>query len=105
MSAKLQNGSTSLRKQVAGFEAQLKLRRQRVSALVTGAHQTVAAQLTSPGMLLAAVGVGVAVEQAGHHRAWSVAAMLEASHPWVRLLLTLASFGQQAGESVQRPGP
>lgn len=95
----LRDSSTSLRKQVAGCEARLLLRRQRVRALLGDANQKASAQLTSPGMLLAAVGVGFAVEQVGHRRQWTLAAMIEAGHTCTGLLLALGSFRQQVSDS------
>ena len=102
---RVQRGSSSLRNQVAGLEKQLMQRRQRVHARAAGANRKVAARLTSPGMLLAAVGVGMAVEQASHHRAWSLATVFEAANAFTGLLYTLTSFGQQAAENSPRLDP
>jgi hypothetical protein len=101
MGAKLQFGSASLRNRVFALEAQLMLRRRRVRIL---ANEEISARLTSPGMMLAAVGVGVAVEQAGHQRAWSLAGILEASHACLDLMLTFASLGRRRGKRERGPG-
>jgi len=105
ISEKALESSTSLRDQVNGLENQLMLRRQRVHALKVNANQKMAAWLTSPIMLLAAVGAGVAMEQAGHRRTWSVAQVMQAANAGLGLLMMLTSFGQQIAGSDRAPGP
>ena len=103
--ASVQGNSLSLRHQVSDLEKQLMQRRSRVRARVVRANRNVAAGLTSPGMLLAAVGVGVAVEQARHHRGWSLATVIEAANACAGLLLALTTFGQKAAATAQRRDP
>ena len=92
----------SLRNQVSDLEAQLILRRQSVRSLVAGTNQKVVSWLTSPRMLLAAVGVGVAVEQTSHRRGWKVATVIEAANAGMVLLFALSNSVQQATEHGPR---
>ena len=64
--------SRSLAHQVSDLEQQLTQRRQRVRSLARGIKRKVTAQMISPGMLVAAVGIGVALEQTSHHKGWSL---------------------------------
>jgi hypothetical protein len=47
--------------------------------------------MVSPGVLLLAVGVGVALEQSSHRRGWSLPNLLDATDAGLRLLLTFSS--------------
>jgi len=105
MSEEVQESLTSLRDQVNGLENQLMLRRQRMHALKVNANRKMAARLTSPLMLLAAAGAGVAMEQASHRRTWSVAQVIRAANAGIGLLLMLTTFGQQITGSDEAPGP
>jgi hypothetical protein len=95
-------GSRSLRNQVSDLEARVQLRRQAVRNLVAGTSQKVVGWLTSPRMLLAAVGVGVAVEQTGHHRGWSAATLIETANAGMGLLFALSNSFPQATERASR---
>jgi uncharacterized membrane protein len=98
----LSPSSRSLRNQVNDLEAQLMLRRQTVRSLVAETNQRVVSWLTSPRMLLAAVGVGVAVEQTSHHRGWSAATVIEAANAGMGLLFALSNSVPQATERAPR---
>lgn len=78
------------------------LRRQTVRALVAGTSRKVVGWLTSPRMLVAAVGVGVAVEQTSHHRGWSAATVIEAANAGMGLLFSLSNSLQKATERAPR---
>jgi hypothetical protein len=97
-----QASSRSLRKQVSDLEARLVLRRQTVRSLVAETNRKFVTWLTSPRMLLAAVGVGVAVEQASHHRGWSAATVIGAANAGLGLLSSLSNSVQQATERTPR---
>jgi ribose 5-phosphate isomerase RpiB len=83
--------SRSLAHQVSDLEQQLTQRRQRVRSLARGIKRKVTAQMISPGMLVAAVGIGVALEQTSHHKGWSLATVLDAANESFRLLLSFKS--------------
>lgn len=88
--------SQSLRRQARNLEKQLILRRQRVRMTAHCINRKISAEMTSPGMLLAAVGIGVAVEQTGHHRGWSLSGILNATNACINLLLSFSSVTPQA---------
>ena len=83
--------SRSLAYQVIDLEQQLAQRRQRVRTLATGIKRKVTAQMISPGMLAAAVGIGVALEQTSRHKGWSLVTLLDAANESFRLLLSFKS--------------
>jgi hypothetical protein len=83
--------SQSLRRQVAGLEQQLVLRRQRLRNGAADIRRKTAARMVSPGVLLVAAAVGVALEQSGHRRGWSLPNALDATNAGLRLLLTLSA--------------
>jgi hypothetical protein len=83
--------SRSLRQQVAGLERQLVLRRQRLRNVAARIGRKTASRMVSPGVLLLAVGVGVALEQSSHRRGWSLPNLLDATDAGLRLLLTFSS--------------
>jgi hypothetical protein len=80
-----------LRQQVVGLERQLVLRRQRVRNIAAGIGRKTADRMVSPGVLLLAVGVGVALEQSSHRSGWSLPNLLDAADAGLRLLLTFSS--------------
>lgn len=82
----------SLRRQVAGLEQQLVLRRRRLRDGVAEISRKTATRMVSPGVLLVAFGVGVALEQSGHRRGWSLPTALDATNAGLRLLLTFSSL-------------
>jgi hypothetical protein len=88
--------SQSLRQQVAGLERQLILRRQRLRNVAAGISRKTASRMVSPGVLLVAVGVGVALEQIGHRRGWSLPNALDATNAGLRLLLTFSSAARHS---------
>jgi len=91
MGADLWGQSRSLAHQVTDLEKQLTQRRQRVGALVTGIKRKVTARMISPSMLVAAIGIGVALEQTSRHKGWSLATVLDAANESFRLLLSFKS--------------
>jgi len=97
--------SLSLRNQVTSLQNQIILWRQRVRLVVAGINRKISSRMTSPGMLLAAVGVGVAVERTSRHRDWSLATVLDATYACMRLLLSFTSSMQQTTESKRRLEP
>jgi hypothetical protein len=92
--------SQSLSNRATTLEKQLMLHRQRVRILVGEINGKIAARLVSPGTLLAGVGIGVAVEQASHHRAWSLATALDTASAFIGLLLSLSPPAQQASKNA-----
>jgi len=105
MDAGMSEQSRSLSNQVSSLEERLVLRRRRVRTLVEDINGNVTARLISPATLLAAFGIGVAVEQISHHRAWSLATALDTANAFTGLLLALSSPVQQAGNTVRRLHP
>lgn len=83
--------SRSLRRQVAGLERQLVLRRLRLRNIAAGIRRKTATWMVAPGVLLAGAAVGVALEQSGHRRGWSLPNALDATNAGLRLLLTFSS--------------
>lgn len=100
LAKEISGASRSLRQQVAGLENQIMRRRHKVRSTVPEIHHKVTAQLSSPVALLAAVGVGVAVEQASRHRGWSLATVLEAANAGLGLLLSFSSSVQRLTEKT-----
>ena len=91
MGADLWGQSRSLAHQVIDLEQQLTQHRQKVRSLATGIKRKVTARMISPGMLVAAVGIGVALEQTSRHKGWSLATVLDAANESFRLLLSFKS--------------
>jgi len=83
--------SRSLTNQIVDLEKQFTQRRLRVRPLITGIERKVAAQMTTPGVLLTAVGIGAAMEQTGRHAGWTLATVLDAVNASLRLLLLFDS--------------
>lgn len=83
--------SQSMRHQVASLEQRLILRRQGVRNILAGMQRKMAARMSSPRMLLTAVGIGVALEHTSRHQGWSLASVLDASNACFRLLLSFSS--------------
>jgi hypothetical protein len=88
--------SQSLRRQVAGLEQQLVLRRRRLRDVAARISRKTAARMVSPGVLLVAAAVGVALEQSGHRRDWSLPNALDAANASLRLWLTFSSSARHA---------
>ncbi len=82
----------TLLRQITELEAQLDRRRQRLQVQVEGIRQKVTGQLITPGVLLAAVGIGITLEQSHHLKFWSVAALLNAVNASLGLLHLLKPF-------------
>jgi hypothetical protein len=72
------------------------LRRHRVRSLVSGIPGKLVSRLASPGMLLAAAGAGVAVEQASHDRRWANSVIYQAASILIGLLFARPSQVSQA---------
>lgn len=105
MKTQAANNSRSLRLQADGLEHQLGCRRQRLRLRITGIKQAVIVRLASPAMLLAAFGIGVALEQTSHRRKGSLAYMLNAGYAGARLLATLLSTMRAANRSYRESRP
>jgi hypothetical protein len=89
-----------LRQQVAGLERQVVLRRQRLRDVAARFSRKTASRMVSPGVLLVAFGAGVALEQSGHPRDWSLPSALDAANAGLRLLLTFSSAaGRSPGQA------
>ena len=98
----------NLRRQVAGLEQELILRRQRLRDVAAGIRRETASRMVAPGALLAAAAVGVALEQSGHPRGWSLPNALDATNAGLQLLLTffgasLAFRNNSIGVAAHRP--
>jgi hypothetical protein len=90
MSARSANDSHSLRLRAARLEQQLNRRHRLIRRRVAGIKQAVNARLTAPGMLLAAFGAGVLLEQTSDRRNHSFTRILNSAYAVVRLLATLS---------------
>jgi hypothetical protein len=78
-------------RQIAELEEQIALRRLCVRQQVVGIRQKVTGWLITPVVLLAAVGVGVTLEQSNHRKIWSLAVLFNAVNASLGLLHTLKS--------------
>jgi hypothetical protein len=81
---------TSLNRQIDIVARRLAERRLRVAADAARLRQTFRRRLVSPGMLLAAVGVGIALEQSKRRRQWSLLSALNAFNAGATLLATIS---------------
>jgi hypothetical protein len=93
-----------MRHQVASLEQRLILQRQGVRNILAGMQRKMAARMSSPRMLLAAVGIGVALEHTSRHRGWSLASVLDASNACFRLLLSFSSSIKPAVSASAQTG-
>jgi len=98
MDAEPKGNSQSLQEQVDGLERRLFLRRQRVRTLGQQIKHKITIRAASPGMLLAAVGVGALVEQASHHRTRSGTNGFDLAYAGIGLLMSLNARKPQAAE-------
>jgi hypothetical protein len=73
-------------RQISDLEKQLAARRRNVRLQLRGIREQVTLQLITPGVLLAAVGVGVTLEQSNRLKFWSVATLLNAINASMGLL-------------------
>ncbi len=89
--------SRSLAHQVIHLEEQLVQRRRRIRTLATGIKRRVTGRMVSPGVLIAAVGVGVALEQSSRDKGWSPAIVFDAANESLRLLLSFKSPDTTSG--------
>ncbi|MDZ4730449.1 MAG: hypothetical protein SH820_10965 [Xanthomonadales bacterium] len=89
-------GSRALSSEAENLEKQLILRRQRLRSAAHEFNRKFSAKMTSPGVLLSAVGVGVALEQANHHRGWSILGLLNTTNSCIQLLRSLAPVAPSA---------
>lgn len=83
--------SRSLVRQVQRLEDRIQRRPDRLRLIVVGIKRKTAARMASPGTLLAATGIGIAIEQTSHHRRWTAANILNAGYAVVTLLLSFPS--------------
>jgi hypothetical protein len=83
--------SRSLAHRLTDLEKQSAQRRLLLRPLITGIKRKIAAQMTTPSVLLTAVGIGAAMEQTGHHSGWTLATVLDAANASIRLLLAFDS--------------
>lgn len=74
------------------LENQILARHQRIGTVVTDIGQKVRAKAVSPGALLAAVGLGVVVEQGRRSRGSSLANTLNAVNVYSAALVALSSW-------------
>jgi len=78
------------------LEKSLLERRQRISTGALGIGPKIQARITSPGMLLAAVGLGVVLGRVGRqHGGWSLLTVLNAVSTGSRLLMNAVSSPKQ----------
>lgn len=105
MKPQADNNSRSLRLQADGLEQKLECRQQRLRVRISGIKHAVISKLTSPATLLAAFGIGVALEQTSHRRKGSLAYMLNAGYTGARLLATLLSTMRAANRSYRESSP
>lgn len=80
------------------------LRHQRLHDLASGIPGKLVSRLASPGMLLAAAGTGVIIEQSGQERGWSGSVFLQAATAFIGLLLSRPSPAPQAGQRLRTAG-
>lgn len=89
--SEISSQSLSLRKRIKNLEHQILKRPERLRSIMAGIKHKIAARMVSPGMLLAATGIGVAMEQTSHHRRWSLLRVLDAGSALLRLLLSVST--------------
>lgn len=87
----------ALLRQITDLEAQLVRRRLSVRQQVADIRQKVAGQLITPGVLVAAVGVGFTLEQSHHRKFWSVVGLFNAVNASFGLLQSIKSPGTAPG--------
>jgi len=94
--------SQSLTERVKNLETQIVLRQQNIATVVTGFKRKITVRMASPGSLLAAFGIGIVIEQANHHRDWSVATVIDTASAGIRLLLSFTSALQSSKENSKQ---
>jgi hypothetical protein len=87
------NDEHTLSQQIILLEQQLIRRRDVVRNQLAAVGQKVIPQKVTPGLLLTAAGIGVALQQHSHKSAWSLAALLDAVDAGSRLMLTFKPSG------------
>lgn len=86
---------------IDGLEKSLLERRRRISTGAMGIGPKLRARLTSPGMLLAAVGLGVVLGRGvRQHGGWSLLTVLNAASTGSRLLMNAMSSPKQPQAST-----
>lgn len=105
METESSGNSQSLQDQVTGLERQLFLRHQRVQAVGKQIKHKITIQAVSPGMLLAATGIGVLLEQTRHHRTRSGTNGFDLAYAGIGLLTSLTAPKSQAAEHAPRLSP
>lgn len=86
---------------IDGLEKCLHERRRRISAGARGIGPKIQARITSPGMLLAAVGLGMVLGRGSRqHGGWSMMTVLNAVSTSCTLLMNAASFQKQPRAST-----
>lgn len=86
---------------IDSLEKGLLERRRRISTGARGIGPKIRARITSPGMLLAAVGLGVVLQRAGRqHGGWSVMTVLNAVSTVSTLLMNAMSSPNQPQAST-----
>lgn len=80
----------SLNRQIDVVGRRLGERRRRIAEETATLRQGLRQRLTSPGALLAAIGVGIALEQSKHRGRWSLLRALNVLNAGVALLATIS---------------
>ncbi len=105
METEFSGKSKSLQAQVTGLERQLFLRHQRVRTVGKQITHKITSRAVSPGMLLAAAGIGVLLEQTSHRRARSGTNGFDLAYAGIGLLMSLTAPKPQGVDHVPRLVP
>jgi hypothetical protein len=85
---------------VSVVESRVIARRERVRALAAAIREKGHERVTSAGTMIAAFGVGVALEQISHRDAWWLVSLLGATSTLERLTLTAAAMVRRTGPTA-----
>jgi len=91
--------SGSLTKRINALEMRIMSRHRNIRTAAAGFNRKITARMVSPAALLAAFGIGVAIEQTSHQRGWSMATAVDAASASIRLLLSFSSSLQSVSEN------
>jgi hypothetical protein len=94
--------SGSLTRRINTLEMQIVSRHRNMRTVVAGFKRKISARMVAPATLLEAFGVGVVMEQASHHRGWSLATVVGAAGASLRLLLAFSSQVPSSGSEKSR---
>ena len=90
-----------LQSQIDALEQQLAMNRNQIGADLRGVARTLRAKMVAPGAIMAAVAVGVIVEQGTRrHRTWSLAPVLQGLSVANSLVVTLGTLAKSLNRAA-----